>query len=35
MVATHDWHEHCVKELVKLGFKQCDADPYLLLHPSL
>ena len=30
--AARDWHERCVKELAKLGFRQCPADPCLLLN---
>ena len=32
--AARDWHERCVAELVKLGFRQCAADPCLLIHPN-
>jgi len=32
--AARDWYESCVKELKKLGFHQCPADPCLLLMHS-
>jgi len=32
--AARDWHERCVKELRKLGFQQCSADPCLLTHST-
>ena len=31
--AARDWHEKCVKELIKLGFEQMPSDPCLLRHP--
>ncbi len=30
--AARDWHERCVRELVRLGFEQCAADPCMLRH---
>lgn len=31
--AARDWHQRCVQELLKLGFRQCLSDPCLLVHP--
>ena len=30
--AARDWHERCVKELLKMGFEQTAADPCMLRH---
>ena len=30
--AARDWHKRCAKELKKLGFEQCAADPCMLRH---
>ena len=32
--AARDWHEKCIKALLKLGFIQTPADPCLLRHPE-
>lgn len=32
--AARDWHERYVKDLARIGFHQCAADPCLLLNPD-